>query len=158
MKTAVEVLGYTAVQCCLWPLPTSAVCSNPGRECPYLLLLAKARLLPLGIIKTVVCLSAKLLRQLQKVTKSAAWVLGLSLSAAHVTTGTDCSLYPHIPALSFYIFFLILVNISLNKALPSFPRPLLPPGLQCYHTISHFPPNPQLPSHSPTTSPQPQLY
>lgn len=71
MKTAVEVLGYTAAPCCLWPLPTSAVCSNPGRECPYLLLLAKASLLPLGIIKTVVRLSAKLLRQLQKVIKSA---------------------------------------------------------------------------------------
>lgn len=71
MKTAVEVLGYTAAPSCLWPLPTSAVCSNPGRECPYLLLLAKASLLPLGIIKTVVCLSAKLLRQLQKVIKSA---------------------------------------------------------------------------------------
>lgn len=71
MKTAVEVLGYTAAPCCLWPLPTSAVCSNPGRECPYLLPLTKASLLPLGIIKTVVCLSAKLLRQLQKVIESA---------------------------------------------------------------------------------------
>lgn len=71
MKTAVEVLGYTAAPCCLWPLPTSAVCSNPGRECPYLLPLTKASLLPLGIIKTVVCLSAKLLWQLQKVTESA---------------------------------------------------------------------------------------
>lgn len=71
MKTAVEVLGYTAAPCCLWPLPTSAVCSNPGRECPYLLPLTKASLLPLGIIKTVVCLSAKLLQQLQKVIESA---------------------------------------------------------------------------------------
>lgn len=71
MKTAVEVLGYSAAPCCLWPLPTSAVCSNPGRECPYLLPLAKASLLPLGIIKTVVRLSAKLLQQLQKVIKSA---------------------------------------------------------------------------------------
>lgn len=71
MKTAVEVLGYTAAPCCLWPLPTSAVCSNPGRECPYLLPLTKASLLPLRIIKTVVCLSAKLLRQLQKVIESA---------------------------------------------------------------------------------------
>lgn len=81
MKTAVEVLGYTAAPCCLWPLPTSAVCSNPGRECPYLLPLAKASLLPLGIIKTVVCLSAKLLRQLQKVIESATRP-GLSLKGA----------------------------------------------------------------------------
>lgn len=128
MKTAVEVLGYTAVQCCLWPLPTSAVCSNPGRECPYLLLLAKARLLPLGIIKTVVCLSAKLLRQLQKVTKSAAWVLGLSLSAAHVTTGTDCSLYPHIPALSFYIFFFNSSKYISKQSSPLFPPSSSPSG------------------------------
>lgn len=89
MKTAVEVLGYTAAPCCLWPLPTSAVCSNPSRECPYLLLLAKASLLPLGIIKTVVCLSAKLLRQLQKVIKSA-----MRLAPGAVTQ-TSC---PGLPA------------------------------------------------------------
>lgn len=129
MKTAVEVLGYTAVQCCLWPLPTSAVCSNPGRECPYLLLLAKARLLPLGIIKTVVCLSAKLLRQLQKVTKSAAWVLGLSLSAAHVTAGPDCSLYPHSPAPSFSLLSFFNSSKCVSKqSSPLFPLSSPPPG------------------------------
>lgn len=129
MKTAVEVLGYTAVQCCLWPLPTSAVCSNPGRECPYLLLLAKARLLPLGIIKTVVCLSAKLLQQLQKVTKSAAWVLGLSLSAAHVTAGPDCSLYPHSPAPSFSLLSFFNSSKCISKqSSPLFPLSSPPPG------------------------------
>lgn len=85
MKTAVEVLGYTAAPCCLWPLPTSAVCSNPGRECPYLLPLTKASLLPLGIIKTVVCLSAKLLRQLQKLIESA------TLPAPGAVTPRGCS-------------------------------------------------------------------
>lgn len=107
MKTAVEVLGYTAAPCCLWPLPTSAVCSNPGRECPYLLPLTKASLLPLGIIKTVVCLSAKLLRQLQKVIESATRlapgaatqrgchskglpVLGQQQCQRGIETGRDC--------------------------------------------------------------------